>query len=131
VLNFQLNSIRTLTQTTSLISAIRRNDPGLVQVILDLGANPNLSWFKGGKILGNTPLDEAVHVNNPEIIDSLMYAGATDMNRPVNWNDPDEEARWERTKQVVAGHHQYIPGAPGYQEAQSEFERERGRPRQR
>lgn len=122
VLNFHLRSIRTHDNTTPLISAIRRNDPELVQVILDLGADPNLSSFPGHNSLGETPLDVAINMNNPQIIGALLDAGATQLNYPLS-NNPEELERRNRIKEAIAAQQHYAPGAPGYQEAEEEFER--------
>ena len=94
--------------TTPLIAAILRQSPRLVQFLLNSGANPN---FGGGAVIGN-PMDYAIYIQNPTIIDLLTQHGAR-AQRPVT--SRPEEMRFRQP------HLLYQPGGLGAQQAQSEF----------
>lgn len=107
---------------TPLIMAIYRHDPELVQTFLELGANPNLSSQRGN--FGWTPLDIAAHINNRDIIEMLLDAGATQMAFSVTPTLEDFD-QWDRLRDLITARQQYAPGGPGYQEAREAFEQHR------
>jgi hypothetical protein len=106
---------------TPLIMAIYRNDVDLIHVCLDCGANPNLSSHVRDNTRGYTPLDVAVHIGHPDVLEWLLDAGATHMNASVT-TPPDEVTRWNQIRDMITDRIDYVPNGPGYHDAREDFD---------
>jgi len=109
---------RTGFHQTLLKAAIIGNDPDAVKIVLEAGGDPNAS----PQPYSLTPLDVAIHIDNPEVIDILLDYRARKLNKPYN-NSPQEVQRWQRFRQVITNMSQFAPGGAGYQEAGEHFEK--------
>ena len=65
--NDQINVIEYKTTPSILIAAIRGKNPMIVQLLIDYGADPNVS----------SPLAAAISIQSPEIVRILLNSGAT------------------------------------------------------
>lgn len=96
--------------TSPLIAAITRESPGLVQYLLQNGADPN---YAPGQVIGS-PLDYALYNQNDTIADILWDAGGRYTN-PIG-REPSE-------MNYRQNYINYRPGGLGYQQAQTRFYR--------
>lgn len=69
-----------------LLEAVSSGNPETVKVLLDAGANVNVSMCRYG--YGRTPLHEAAEFSKPEIVEILLKAGADVNARDRNGYTP-------------------------------------------